>query len=367
VTATTSVVPSPAERALARVVASAVARPANAYLLTGGDDATGLASRALACALIHAAEADQDRVERGVHPDVVELQPSGASGYLAEQVDGEIRTQANRAPLEAPRKVLVVNRADVLGPLLESALLKTIEEPPPLTSFILCCSDPAGVADTIVSRCVAVAVPPLAVEAAGHRIAAETGVDPAEAARLVAATGSVDRARAVITDPATAQRRSRWLAVPARLGSTGASELARELMADFDDAMAELGERQAAEREDLAAHLGGGNVRGAKGAQKALEDRHNREQRAQRTALLRLLVATLAGWCRDVMAACAGAPVLNTEVEGDVAAAAASVGAGGALAALGRLGRLEDALEYNANADLLVESILVDLRVILGR
>lgn len=351
-------------RGVEGLVAAAAERPANAYLLTGGDDATRAAAVELAAAL---AGDDTGRTLRGTHPDVDVFGPAGASGYLAAQIDGDLRTQAYRAPLEGRRRVVVVDRADLLGPLLESALLKTLEEPPAATSFVLSCSDAAGVGDTIVSRCVHLAVPPMPPAEAGERLAAECGVDAAEAERLVAATGSVDTARMLLTDGDEAQRRLRWLRVPERLRDAPATALAREVLADFDDALAAQAERQRAERDDLDAHIGGAkaSVRGSRGIVKALEDRHQREQRWHTTALVRRFVATLSCFLRDVVAAGVGAGVLGTEVEASVRSVAASIGAAGALRGLTRLGRLEADLEYNPNPDLVVEAILVDLRALL--
>lgn len=343
---------------------AARARPANAYLLTGGGDAIGSAAVALAAALV--GEDAAGRVERGTHPDVDVFEPAGASGYLAAQIDGEVRTQAHRAPLEGRRRVVVVHRADLLGPLLESALLKTLEEPPAATSFVLCCSDAAGVGDTIVSRCVHVAVPPLPPGEAAAALAAECGADAATAQRLVVATGSVGAARALLTDPDEAQRRLRWLRVPDRLVDGGALALSRELLADFDDALATHAQRQSAEREELEEHMGGAKVRGSRGIVKSLADRHQREQRWETTALVRRLVATLSGYLRDVAAAAVGVDVVNVEVEESIRAVAASIGTEGALRGLARLGRLERDLEYNPNPDLVVEAILVDLRALLS-
>lgn len=351
--------------AVDRMVAAAVARPANAYLLTGGEDATRVAAVDLAVALAALSGDDAERARRGTHPDVDVFEPAGAAGYLAAQVDGDLLTMAHRAPLEASRRVVLVHRADLLGPLLESALLKTLEEPPARTSFVLCAGDAAGVGDTIVSRCVTVVVPPAPPADAGARLASECGVDASEAQRLVLATGSVDTARILLTDPGEAARRLRWLRVPERLVDAGAAATARELFADFDDALAAQTERQSVEREELEGHVGGAKVRGSRSVVKALGERHQRELRWETTALVRRLVATLAGYMRDVMAAAAGTELLNTEADESVREVAASIGVEGALRGLARLGRLEDDLEYNPNPDLVVEAILLDIRALL--
>ncbi len=226
---------------VARVVDAARARPPNAYLLCGGDDATALAATELAVALSRVGDDRVDAVRGGRHPDVTTIDPAGANAYLAGQLDDEILPTATRSPLEAPRRVLVLHHAELLGDVVSSALLKTLEEPPPATSFVLCAPDAASVGDTIVSRCVTVTLPPLSPDDAGALLASEGLGDAAAAAALVRATGSVDFARRCLAEPSWAARRLAWLAVPTRLATTPLPPLASEIAADLEAAAATHG------------------------------------------------------------------------------------------------------------------------------
>ena len=97
------------ERAIA-TLEQAAQRPAHAYLLVG-PSGSGV-------------------VERGVHPDVVEFEPSGASYLVEADVRKRILPEAARAPIEGERKVLILFEAERLrGNQNESAnaMLKTLE------------------------------------------------------------------------------------------------------------------------------------------------------------------------------------------------------------------------------------------------
>lgn len=352
------------DRVVGPLLAGARERPANAYLLVGSPDATGGLARRLAVPLVGVAGEDEGAVLRGVHPDVVEFTPAGAASYLVEQGDDEIVPEAGRPPLTAARKVIVLHAADVLGDVLSVTLLKTIEEPPPSVSFVLCGLEQSALPETIVSRCVTVAVPPLPPAEAGDRLAAESGVDAAAAVRLVRETGSAARAVTLLTDPGAAERRRRWLTFPTRLGREPLVGLVDEVAADVEEAAHRLAERHAAEKTELDELTGGRNVRGRKGLVKTLEDRQRREVRALTTAEQRAFLAALAVWYRDVLAVLTGCEPLAGEAAEAVRAAAPGIGFDAALAALDRVAEAADALAHNANADLALEDALLDLRAL---
>ena len=98
------------------------------------------------------------RVLGGVHPDVVHVERVGASIDIgtARQV---IRA-AVTSPVEGDRKVLILHDFHLVshtGP----ALLKTIEEPPPTTIFVILAEYLPPELVTIASRCVRVDFVPL--------------------------------------------------------------------------------------------------------------------------------------------------------------------------------------------------------------
>lgn len=355
---------------LARLCESAAERPANAYLLAGGHDATVEAARRLALSLmeVEPASPGAETVLRGTHVDLAELAPAGAGVYLTKQVEDEIVPTASRAPMQAPRRVIVLYGADRLGTVVASSLLKTIEEPPPTASFVLCAVDVGAVLDTIVSRCVVHAVPPLPPHEAGASLAAELGCDAQRAARLVAATGSVDIARLLLANPDWEARRRFWLEVPRRLEDDTYASVVTEIEDDLTAARTSFDAEHAAEVSELDEHLGG-TMRGVKGharvrqrAMKDLEERHKRESRNRATADRRLLLATLARWTRDVMAHKVGAAPLIPETAEQTQAVAQRRSLREVLGLVSVLQQASDMLDLNANGELVVADALLAVR-----
>ena len=76
------------------------------------------------------------RIMRKKHPDVRMFEPEGAAGYLVEQVRGIVADTA-LAPIQADRKVYILDRVDLLGVQAANAFLKTLEEPPADVVLIL--------------------------------------------------------------------------------------------------------------------------------------------------------------------------------------------------------------------------------------
>src|SRR4029078_8408500 len=146
------------ERALAQLRAAAE-RPVHAYLLVGPrGSGVERAARDFAALLLGIAHDERGRrlVERGVHPDVVEFEPAGASYRVKDDVRERILPEAARAPIEAERKVLILCEAERLrGNQNESAnaMLKTLEEPPARTVVLLVTPPADDLLPTIRSRC----------------------------------------------------------------------------------------------------------------------------------------------------------------------------------------------------------------------
>ena len=133
------------------------------------------------------------RIARGVHPDVLFVEPGDTGSIKIEQVRDIVDRAAYR-PFEGRRRAVIIDQADALVPAAQNALLKTLEEPPPSSVFMLITSRPDMLLPTVLSRC-----PRLQFRALGpHDIAAalvKRGHSEADA-RAVAATaeGSLGRA-----------------------------------------------------------------------------------------------------------------------------------------------------------------------------
>lgn len=175
----------------------------HAYLFYGpaGSGKRSVA-RAFASALLADGAADEaaaaGRVERGTHPDLTWVRPSGAAEMLVSDVEGPVVEAAARTPFESRRRVFVIEAADTMNDQTANRMLKTLEEPLQYVHLMLLAHDHRAVLPTIASRCQLVrfdAPPP-------ERIAAGLEAEDIAPARALAC------ARLALGDT----RLARWLA-----------------------------------------------------------------------------------------------------------------------------------------------------------
>lgn len=90
-------------------------------------------------------------IAEGMHPDVHELDAASRRGIddVREQIIGRV----SLAPSRGTWKVYIIDEVHMLTREAFNALLKTFEEPPPHTVFVLATTDPHKVPETILSRC----------------------------------------------------------------------------------------------------------------------------------------------------------------------------------------------------------------------
>lgn len=313
-------------RAVASLQAAAT-RPVHAYLLVGpAGSGKRAAARAFAAALLGADAAargaDVDRVVElclaEAHPDLQVFEPEGAALTMGDAED--IVTAASRSPVEGGRKVLVLeefHKVQQAGP----ALLKTIEEPPASTVFVILAEEVPNELVAIASRSVRVDLGPVPQDAVTERLVAE-GVDREVAATTAAAAGGdLHRARLLARDPSLVVRRDSWASIPHRVDGTGhtTAALVDEVVAHIDAAQGALDERHDAERVALEEQIETYGMRTT--PLRDLERKHKREVRRHRNAEIRFGLAVLAGEYRDRLAT-AGDPGPHIAALRDVQAAA---------------------------------------------
>lgn len=292
-------------------------RPSHAYLLVG-PRGSGVEDAARDFAALLIGVGDDERslrlVQRGVHPDVVEFAPGGASYRVKEDVRETILPEAARAPIEADRRVLILFEAERLrGNQNESAnaMLKTIEEPPPRTIVLLVTAAAEDLLPTIRSRCQRIDFDPVAdsvLRAALER----DGIGPEVAATAAALSGGqLARARA-LAGP-LAPMRAAFVNAPTRVDGTGARAfaLAELLGAAVDQAADVVTARHEDELRDFDAELErlGYGDRDGQRLRKRIEERQRRESRRTRIDLLIEGVTALETVYRDALAD--PAPALN--------------------------------------------------------
>jgi DNA polymerase-3 subunit delta' len=362
-----------AQMALRAALASG---PSHAYLFRGPRGAgKRAAARAFAAEILAAAADDPDDTRRRAlldpspHPDLVWLAPSGAQHLVEEVRERVIRAAAYR-PFEGGRRVFVLEAAEAMRDESQNALLKTLEEPPAFAHLILISSEPAGLLETIASRCQPVDFAPLPVEAvedalnggaagvgeisgtesvaaesatgAGGEIAGLEGGGGPDAEEIAAvarlAAGDVELARFLLGERGREVRAQAERLAAAALASGSAEGGDRSASSSVDPAGTSTGEPhgmstataagspatesggppwrpllKAAERagEDAEAAareaLEAEKEAGAKRSAREIGEEAKRAGRRRRTELLDLALGLTAAWFRDLAAVAAGA------------------------------------------------------------
>ena len=332
-------------RAIGQLQAASPA-PVHAYLLVGPPGSgKRAAARSFAASLLCADGGcgecrDCLLALEEAHPDQSVFERVGPS-IDAAQIE-EIARRSVLTPTEGRRNVLVLVDFHLVN-IQAPKLLKTIEEPPPSTVFVVLADFVPTELVTIASRCVRVDFGPVPAAAIEAVIVGE-GADVATAADIAeAAGGRLDRARLLAADPGFAARRAIWRNVPARLNGTGAaaSVVAAELLELIGTAGVEtLTARHEAERVALEERV---ELTGGRGAgRRQLDERHKREVRRLRMDELRFGLATLQGAYRDGL------------VTG-------AIGAAEGVGAVDAIHQSVEALIRNPSESLLLQALLVRL------
>jgi DNA polymerase-3 subunit delta' len=251
---------------------------AHAYLFAGPEHVGRAAvARLLAQALnCEAAErpcgecAACRRIAAGIHSDVVTVgvQPSdegGARTAISVEQLRDVQATVSLNPFEGRLRVVIIDPADEMTAGAQNAFLKTLEEPPPNTVFVLIASREDRLLETVHSRCRRLAfrlVPVAEVEAALR----ERGV-PGERAALLArlARGRPGWAFRAAADDETLAARERALDQARSLPALSVSErmelaerLSEEFKKDREAVLPLLAEWQAWWRDVMLVQSGAG-------------------------------------------------------------------------------------------------------------
>lgn len=173
-----------------RMAAMAVAQAVNCLEVKPGvESAPAVAADWDACGVCPACK----RIARGVHPDVLVLEPNDKGNIKIDQVREAIDRSGYR-PFEGRCRVTIVDQADGLERSAQNALLKVLEEPPSSSLFLLVTAWPDLLLPTVRSRCPQLRFRPLdAADVAA--ILVRQGTPEKDAVAVAAlADGSVTRA-----------------------------------------------------------------------------------------------------------------------------------------------------------------------------
>ncbi|MFH0852874.1 MAG: AAA family ATPase [bacterium] len=122
--------------------------------------------------------AESVRIINKVHPDIF-FTDDDQSSLKIEQVR-KILDFAYQTPSLGNKKIIIINKAERLTESGMNALLKTLEEPPISTLFILTTSQPEQILSTVKSRCLNIYFKPLPINDI-YQFLSDKGIDNNEA------------------------------------------------------------------------------------------------------------------------------------------------------------------------------------------
>jgi DNA polymerase-3 subunit delta' len=265
-----------------------------------------------------------DRIARGVHVDVMTLEPDDKASIKIDPVR-DVLSHTSFRPFEGRKRVVLIREADTLEPSSQNALLKSLEEPPPATMFILTTAVPGALLPTVRSRCMRLGFGRLTSSEVASALMRDHEYSDSEARDTAPlADGSLGQALALIDNDLSMFR-----------------ELAMGLL------------QQAAGRADTQSRVQAASALHTGGSKK--------ERKREDVAIVLRLIASL---LRDLEAINAGADrsvLANPMLAGDLQALARAYAGDCARIAFGAVDRALTALERNAGTKVVTEWLAVQM------
>jgi DNA polymerase-3 subunit delta' len=278
-----------------------LAHPSHAYLFVGPPGSglrealVGFAA-GLQCENAGCGNCESCRlVLSGADTDVVFVERRGLSWSVDELREAE--RVGRRRPLGRGYLVVVLENIEFAAAGQSPAmtvLLKSLEDPPARTIYLLTAEEVPSVLSTIESRCVRVNFGPLSDEAVA-RYLQQDGVDEERSLQVAsAASGNLRRAQILVRDHDMEQRLAFWRSVPERLDGTNARAVALtgEILSLVETALeplVALQEQELAQLKENATAMGQRSLP----RRDEIEAGFKREQRRFRIDDLRFGLATL--------------------------------------------------------------------------
>lgn len=178
------------------------------------------------------------RIAEGQHPDIARIAPDGEFTRI-----WQLWTRSGHppgalenlpfAPVAAPKKIYLFEKAETLNEESANSLLKALEEPPPYVHFVLCAPAPTAVLPTILSRCQMVRFRQTPTEQIVRALCDRKGLTEAEARTLAAySQGAPGRAFRLADTPELKDQRDTLLSLAEKIAHSpgiAAFKLAEEL------------------------------------------------------------------------------------------------------------------------------------------
>ena len=186
------------------------------------------------------------KVSSGNHPDLQTVQPASKTRVIKTQIISDVIDLAMLSPREGRRRVFIILDAERITPEGQNKFLKTLEEPPGNSLFILVTHQPRLLLPTIRSRCQVVRFRALRPETVIQLLQRERSL-PDELTASVAALAQGQMSRAL--DMVDSEKRTLMLSFTQRLADgedpvllaeefvSQLSEQRKQVEADIDSAL----------------------------------------------------------------------------------------------------------------------------------
>lgn len=155
----------------------------------------------------------------GNHPDLIRIRPEEPGKRIRVDAIRDLIDHIHLSSQYGHYKIAIVEPAEAMNRNAANSLLKTLEEPPPESIFILNSRQPSQLPVTIRSRCQQVNFPEPAFDAAQAWLAEQLNGDPARATELLTMAHNRPLTALYLEDDGTVEKQSSLLADLARLKS----------------------------------------------------------------------------------------------------------------------------------------------------
>jgi DNA polymerase-3 subunit delta' len=310
-----------------------------------------------------------EMIRVGNHPDVLVLNTERVQISIDEV--NEFIEKSIHMPAIGKYRIMVVEDADRMSERTSNVLLKSLEEPPKGTIWMLCAPSEADLIPTIRSRVRRIQLKVPTVEAVAQLLVDKYGIGFELAQQSAAqAQSHVGMARRLASNSGARDRRKQ--ALQAVLGITdipsaikAAESLAK--LAESDGAQL-TGEQDDFERQELMTRLGVTedsklNASSRSQLKKLEESQKRRATRSKRDGLDRILV-DLMGLYRDVLTVQLGAgeALINVDLVAEVTKLASETSQAQTIHCIEQIEKMRYRMDRNVREDLLLNSLTVSLR-----
>ena len=127
------------------------------------------------------------KIESGNHPDIIRIKPNG--NFIRIEQIRDLGNIIALKPYEAKMRVVIISDAQHMTPEAGNALLKSLEEPPERTIFILTANQVSDLVPTIVSRCQHIRFNPISLKSITSMLVAKFSMEQESAETIASLAG----------------------------------------------------------------------------------------------------------------------------------------------------------------------------------